>query len=115
MQQAGAGPDAVVALGLIHFIEALYRNAEAQQLAGMVGQWFAGIEGADAVALLLKRQRIAAGAATGIEDMRGNRKPGEKGRIKAMHVDMQRVVDELLGMAIVIGLGTAHLNTPKIS
>src|SRR5690606_5906024 len=60
MQQAGACPDAVITLTLVHFIKAFYRNANAQQLAGMAGQWFAGVESADLISQLLKCQSIAA-------------------------------------------------------
>src|SRR5690606_18257838 len=90
VQQAGAGPDAVIAFDLLNLIEAFYRNGEAQQLAGTAGQLFAGIEGADLIALLLKRPGIAAGAATSIENTGINRQPGKEGHVKAAHVDVQR-------------------------
>ncbi len=37
MQQASAGPDAIIEFNIIKLVEALYRNNKAQQLARMIG------------------------------------------------------------------------------
>ncbi|MNZ95734.1 hypothetical protein D3C78_1148990 [compost metagenome] len=108
MQQAGAGPDAVVALDFVDLCEAPDRHGHAEQLAGVLGQLGAGIEGADLMAALTERQGIASRATAGIEDMRVGRQFSEEGRVERLHVHAQGIVDELLGVALVVGVGTTH-------
>ena len=60
------------------------------------------------IAQLLKGQRIPPGAATGIEEMGIGRQFLQEGLIEAAHIDMQRSLDKVLGVLVVVGLGTAH-------
>jgi hypothetical protein len=68
MEEAGAGPDAVVAGDLVDVGEGADGDGLAEVLGGEGGEFGAGVEGVDAVAVEEKGFRVPAGAAAGVED-----------------------------------------------
>lgn len=108
MQQAGAGPDAIVGGDLVDLLEATDRNREATVLAGQVSQRSQRIERGNLVPTLGKHPRVSPRTTPGIKNPRPRDEPREEGVVQRGHVDANRARKELGSMDAVVVDGVGH-------
>jgi hypothetical protein len=108
VQQAGAGPDAVVGGALVEFLEALHLHRLADALGREASDFRGGVEGAHPVAALQEGEAVAPRAAAGVEDEPAGGDLHQEALAQHRQLDLHGFRDIPRGIPVVVGNRVGH-------